>query len=81
MYKKNAVLNRLLKFPRSQERTVGRNYILGRVARENVETDSIEDNLQPSDDDLDSIYIDRHRPIQYQHDNQSIAAVSTSSEE
>lgn len=56
-------------------------YILGRVAREHVETDSIDGNVNPSDDDLDSIYTDRHRSIQYHPDNQSIAAVSTSSEE
>lgn len=48
-------MNRLLKFPRPKP-AAGKGYILGRVGRETVESDSIE---RDSDDDLDGIYIDR----------------------
>lgn len=53
---KAAVLNRLLKFPRPKP-AAGKGYILGRVGRETIESDSIDDNH--SDDDLDSVYVDR----------------------
>lgn len=80
--RKTAVLNRLLKFPRPKP-AAGRGYILGRVGRDIVDAESIDDQTYPStDDDLDTIYIGHRHPAQYDdHDYQSVAAHSTASDE
>lgn len=75
-------MNRLLKFPRPKA-AAGRGYILGRVGREPVDIESIDDQIDPStDDDFESVYIRHRHPVQYDdHDYQSVAAISTTSDE
>lgn len=64
-------MNRLLKFPRPKK-AAGRGYILGRVNRETIESDSIDE--QHSEDD-DGIYVDRrHR---FDLDNQSAGSTTS----